>query len=146
MGYLGWLILAVVFGIVETLTLGFWFLGLALAALAVGLVAALRLVTGLSGQIAIFAALTVLFIVFARPLAKRLFRSQEVKSNVDSLVGLIGVVTQEIAPLQPGLVKIYGEIWTASSDQSIAADSRVVIRAVEGVRLLVDPLEELKKD
>jgi membrane protein implicated in regulation of membrane protease activity len=139
--YVAWLVIALACGIIEMLTLGFWFLFLALAALAMSGAVALGLVPGLTAQVLLFGALTVALIVFARPLAMRLFKTRNVPSNVDSMVGMTAVVTRDIAPLDTGLVKIYGEVWTAYSDHYIPAGARVVIRRVDGVKVWVDPLE-----
>ncbi|NLU49633.1 MAG: NfeD family protein [Syntrophomonadaceae bacterium] len=140
--YIVWITIALVCGVVEILTVGFWFLWLALAALLVGLATALRLLSSLETQVLVFAVLTLFFVIFTRPLVLKFFKTREVKSNVDSLVGMSGVVIKEIAPLETGQVKIYGEVWTALADRNIPAGSKVIIRAVEGVKLHVQPLEE----
>jgi membrane protein implicated in regulation of membrane protease activity len=70
------------------------------------------------------------------------FKTNEVKSNVDALIGLTGIVTMEVVPPEAGQVRLQGEIWTARSDQRLNQDSLVRVRAVEGVTLYVDPVTE----
>ncbi|MGE5397198.1 MAG: NfeD family protein [Chitinophagales bacterium] len=140
--YVVWLVIGILCGIVEVFTLGFWFLWLALGALLVSLGVKLGLLSGLGAQILVFAVITVFFIVFTRPLVMKFFKTKEVRSNVDSLVGAIGLVTQEITPFQTGQVKLNGEVWTASANQEIPENSRVVVRAIEGVKILVEPVQD----
>lgn len=138
MGYMAWLIIAIVCGIIEVATMGFWFLWLSLSALLLSLLAWLNIVTALSAQVIVFGVITIFFIIFTRPLVVRLFKTNEVKSNVDALIGLTGIVTMEIIPPESGQVKLQGEIWTARSEQRLSQDSLVKVRSVEGVTLYVD--------
>lgn len=138
MGYMAWLIIAIVCGIIEVATMGFWFLWLSLSALLLSLLAWLNVVTALSAQVIVFGVITIFFIIFTRPLVVRLFKTNEVKSNVDALIGLTGIVTMEIIPPESGQVKLQGEIWTARSEQRLSQDSLVKVRSVEGVTLYVD--------
>lgn len=141
MGYMAWLIIAIVCGIIEVATMGFWFLWLSLSALLLSLLAWLNIVTALSAQVIVFGVITIFFIIFTRPLVVRLFKTNEVKSNVDALIGLTGIVTMEIIPPESGQVKLQGEIWTARSEQRLSQDSLVKVRSVEGVTLYVDPVQ-----
>ena len=57
--------------------------------------------------------------------------------GVDSLVGKVGVASSNLWP--EGQVKISGELWQARCAGGCDAGTRVVIRAVEGLTLVVDP-------
>jgi membrane-bound serine protease (ClpP class) len=57
--------------------------------------------------------------------------------GVDTLVGKVGVASSALWP--EGQVKIDGEIWRARCAGGCAAGTRVVVRAVEGLTLDVDP-------
>ncbi|NLW44764.1 MAG: NfeD family protein [Syntrophomonadaceae bacterium] len=142
MSDMAWLIIAIVCGIIEVATMGFWFLWLALSALLVSFLTWLNVVTALSSQVIVFGVITLFFVIFTRPLAVRVFKTREVKSNVDALIGLTGIVTMEIVPPEAGQVKLQGEIWTARSNRELSPNSLVRVRAVEGVTLYVDPIEE----
>lgn len=142
MSSIAWLVIGLICGIIEVATLGFWFLWLALAAILVSLGVKAHLLNGIGPQIVAFAVLTLLFIVFTRPLVLKFFKTEEVKSNVDSLVGETALVTQDILPLHTGQAKLRGEIWTAAADVEIRAGISVRVRAIEGVKLLVEPLDE----
>ena len=57
--------------------------------------------------------------------------------GVDALVGKTGVAVGELWP--EGQVKIGGEIWKARCAGGCDAGSEVVVRAVSGLTLEVDP-------
>src|ERR1700677_2694827 len=62
-------------------------------------------------------------------------------SNVDALIGKIGVVTKRIALHEPGMVKVGAEVWRAelAGDAESAKEPGVEIsvQSVEGVTLKV---------
>ena len=57
--------------------------------------------------------------------------------GVDALVGKIGVAMSDLWP--EGQVKLDGEIWKARCAGGCNAGTKVVVRAVEGLTLVVDP-------
>ncbi|MGE5422335.1 MAG: NfeD family protein [Ignavibacteriales bacterium] len=133
-----WVLIGIAAGIIEVFTLGLWFLWLSLAGLLVSLGAKLHILNTWGAQIFTFAILTIFFIFVTRPLVMKVFKTKDVKSNVDSLIGATGLVIQDIAPLHTGQIKLYGEVWTATADQEITTGSEVVILSVEGVKLKVE--------
>ena len=143
MTVLYWLIAAGVFLILEVLTMGLttvWFAG---GALVGALLAALHLPLG--AQVAAFAVVSVILLVITRPLAKKYLNSRTVKTNADSLVGRTCLVTQDIDNLRAeGQVTVMGQVWTARSDsdeRKIPKDTRVKVKAISGVKLIVEPEE-----
>ncbi len=142
MGYMAWLIIGIICGIIEVATMGFWFLWLALSALSVSLLTWLNVVSELPAQVIVFGIITIAFIILTRPLVVKLFKTNEVKSNVDALIGLTGTVIVDISPHDSGQVNLQGEIWTARADQEISENSSVIVKSVEGVTLYVEPVKE----
>ena len=72
-----------------------------------------------------------------------------IRTGVDAMQGRVGVVTRAIAELEPGQVKIGGEMWTARcfyDEEPIAAGSRVEVVKVEGVTALVIPAPSARDD
>lgn len=133
-----WLIIAFVAGVLEIISPGFWMLWFAIAAAIVAACLGMEFIVSLNAQLLLFAALSLLFLVFTRPLVMRLFPSQmETKSNMAALVGEEGTTTTAITPLEYGQVKINGEIWTAFSSETIPVGTVIKILAVEGVKLKV---------
>jgi len=138
MSAMQWILVALVCGAVEILTSGFWFLWLALAALLVAAGVGLTWLVNLPGQLFVFAVITLLFIVFTRPLVVKLVKSNDTVSNVKALIGQHGIALTSISPLNYGQVKVNGEIWTAVSNEDIAENIRIVVTGVDGVKLVVD--------
>ena len=137
MSTLHWIVIAIVCGVVEIATLGFWFLWLSLSALLVALGVKAGLLSALNIQLITFSSFTLLFIVFTRPLMLKFFSKNDVLSNVDALVGQQGQVVKAITLLESGQVKLKGEIWTAAADEEIAVSSPVEVVRIEGVKLIV---------
>jgi membrane-bound serine protease (ClpP class) len=57
--------------------------------------------------------------------------------GVDSMVGKRGVTVGALAP--DGQVRVNGEIWKARCDVRCEAGAPIVIRAIEGLTLEVEP-------
>lgn len=140
--YLIWLALAIVFGIVEAATLGLtsiWFAVGALAAMVCALCHA-----PLWLQIAVFVAVSAAAVWLTRKKAQALFNKEREKTNADRIIGHVGVVQEAIDnQLSTGIVKVEGSLWTARSvsGKPIPAGAEVVIRSIEGVKVLVTPAE-----
>ena len=134
-----WLILLAVLLVIEAITTGLttvWFAGGALfAALASNFGA------GLVVQLVLFLGVSLVLLIFTRPLAVRYMSRDLEKTNVNSLTGKRAVVTQKIDNLaQSGQVKIGDIEWTARTSQdgiTIPEKAIVEIDAVTGVKLIV---------
>jgi membrane protein implicated in regulation of membrane protease activity len=57
--------------------------------------------------------------------------------GVESLVGKTGIASSDLWP--EGQVRIAGELWKARCDGGCDVGTRVVVRSVEGLTLVVDP-------
>ena len=135
-----WVVALVVFLIVEAVTAGLvsiWFVFGSLVAL---ICAALGAAVWL--QIFWFVIVSVATLVLTRPLVKRYVDSRSVATNADRSIGRTAVVTERIDNLAAtGAVKLDGVVWTArSTDDAVAIESgeRVTVRAIEGVKLIVE--------
>jgi membrane protein implicated in regulation of membrane protease activity len=53
-------------------------------------------------------------------------------------VGVETLVGQPAVVLNPTQVRVAGEIWTARADRPLVPGEKVVVRAVDGLTLLVD--------
>lgn len=94
---------------------------------------------GIIGQIFIFLIASAVLIYFTRPIAKKYLKIGATKTNVNSIVGLVGIVTKKIETFNTGQVKVAGQIWTAKAhdDKEIEVDNQVEVLKVEGVKLIV---------
>lgn len=138
-----WLAAAVIFVIIEGLTMGLttiWFAGGSVAALAASLMDA-----SLAIQIALFFVVSIVLLFSTRKLfVKKLHTGQE-KTNVEALIGREAVVTAVIKPLEPGIIRLGSQDWTAvckGEDTVIVKGTKVKVVAIEGVKAVVVPLTE----
>lgn len=74
--------------------------------------------------------------VFLMTLVMRAHRNR-VATGIEAMVGEIGVARTPLGP--DGKVFVHGELWNATAHSEIAEGARVRVRAVEGLRVLVDP-------
>ena len=139
-----WLIALVVFLVIEEATLGLatiWFAGGALVALIAAMCGA-----GIVIQIVLFLVVSLVLLFFTRPFAVRFLNKDTLKTNVDRVVGMEGVVTEEISNLAgTGKVSLGGNMWTARTENeggTIPVDAVVTVLRVEGVKLIVKVKEK----
>ncbi len=139
-----WLGLLAVFLIIEAITTGLttiWFAGGALVA-----AIASWLGVGLVIQLLLFLVVSVVLLVFTRPLAVRFLNKGLERTNVNSLIGETAVVLQEIDNLaQTGQVRINDVEWlarTAVDGEKIPEKTIVIIQEVQGVKLIVKEYKE----
>lgn len=95
-------------------------------------------------QSAVFLVVSLIALVVTRPLVNKIRQKKgKTSTNADRLIGKIGIVISDIEDVQKvGQVKVEGEIWTAKSQSApIAKDSKIKVLAIEGVKLLVEPVE-----
>ena len=135
-----WVAALVVFLIVEAVTAGLvsiWFVFGSLVAL---ICAALGAAVWL--QIFWFVIVSVATLVLTRTLVNRYVDSRSIATNADRSIGRAAVVTERIDNLAAtGAVNLDGVVWTArSTDDAVAieAGERVTVRAIEGVKLIVE--------
>jgi membrane protein implicated in regulation of membrane protease activity len=91
-------------------------------------------------QLAIFVGVSLVLLVFTRPILKRLVVQSRQSTNYDLDVGKVATVIETVdASTQTGRVSLNGVDWNAKSvDGSvIESGSRVVVQKVEGSKLLV---------
>lgn len=67
-------------------------------------------------------------------------RRNKIMIGPEALVGAVGVSQQALAP--QGQVLVHGELWLAESTTPIPAGETVKVRAVDGLKLLVDPVQQ----
>ena len=135
-----WLIIFVVCIGVELATMGLttiWFAGGALIASVIAAVGA-----PIWLQVVLFFAVSFVLLYFTRPVAVKYFNKDRVKTNVESMIGKQAIVISEINNLQGiGQVTVGGIEWSARTlqeDITLPVGSVVVVRAISGVKLIVE--------
>lgn len=136
-----WLLLLIIFIVVELLTMGLTTIWFAAGTLAAAVAAALH--APVVVQVAVFLVVAVVLLIFTRPIAVKYFNKDRIKTNVESMVGRQAIVISEINNLEGiGQVAVSGQEWSARSvDENlmIPEGTVVYVRAISGVKLLVEP-------
>ena len=137
-----WLVLLVVFLIVEasTVTLvSLWFAAGSLFALIASLLGA-----RLWLQLTLFLAVSTLALIALRPLFRKFIRPKLTATNVDSVIGSMGLVTASVENVSAaGQVKLGAMEWSARSTtgEPIPIGTLVKVDRIEGVKVFVTPVE-----
>ena len=133
-----WLVMLVVFIVLEAATVqlvSVWFALGALAALIASLLHAGPLI-----QVIVFIAVSAISFAVTRPLVKKFSAGKIQKTNADRCIGDTAIVTEEINNLEAkGQVKVNGNIWSARNEDEgiIPEGEKVTVIRIEGVKLIV---------
>lgn len=135
-----WLIFAIAMAVLEGVTVqlvSVWFAVGGLAACVASL-----FTDSLIIEVIVFVAVSAIALAVTRPLVKKLKQRSAQPTNADRFVGKTGVVITAVDNSIPqGMVKVDNEKWTARSvsGEPIEEGATVIITAIEGVKLMVEP-------
>lgn len=62
-------------------------------------------------------------------------------TKLEDVIGEKGIVVESISPNRLGVVKVKGRSWTAKSNIEIPKNTAISVTSVEGVKLVVEPIE-----
>ena len=136
--YAVWLAVIIISVIAEAATtqlISIWFVGSAIFALIASIFTDYFAI-----QIIVFISTSILMLIFARPLLKRIMDFKKEHTNVDRYLGEHAVVISEINNQSgTGQVNVSGKCWSAKSidDNIIKKGEHVRIESIEGVKLVV---------
>lgn len=138
-----WLALVILFVILELITLGLTTIWFAIGALASALIAMLGAPIWL--QVVVFIVVSAVLVACTRGFAKRHLNNRLVKTNSESLIGKTTVIIETVDNTAlTGKIRINDVEWTAravNETQVIPKDTKVVIREINGVKCMVEPIE-----
>ena len=140
-----WLIVAVILGIMEAVTVSLISVWFAIGALAAIIPAYFGV--PLWGQILVFLAVSAIAFAFTKRFFKDVVKVKKQPTNSDGLIGTDGIVTAEINNLEgAGKVYISGLTWSARSKngKTIPEGAVVTVDKIEGATLVVE-VKELAK-
>lgn len=143
-----WLLLMLVLILAEIATMGLTTIWFAAAALICGICAGFGM--PLLPQMIIFIVISLVLILFTRPIAMKYFNRDRVKTNAESLIGKQAIVTSAIDNLRAtGQVTVSGQEWTArSSEDGVVIPQGAVteILGINGVKLIVREIINTPKE
>lgn len=139
---IGWFVLTVILLIAEAATvtvISLWFAAGSLAAMVTALLGA-----GLWIQAVVFVLVSAAALTALRPLVRKHLTPKLTATNIDSVIGSVGIVTGTIDNLNAtGQVKLNGMEWTArsTSGEFLEVGTKVRVDKIEGVKVFVSPAE-----
>ncbi len=133
-----WIGIGIIFVIIEIFTSGFVFSSFGLGMIFAGLTAYI-FPQSLVAQVLTFIIATFLIFITSKKWSKKFISESSAKTNVDALIGKIGIVTKAIRKNEKGYVKVGGEIWSAISknNDSIEKETDVEVLEIDGNKLVV---------
>ena len=134
-----WLGLMIILGIIEASTINLvsiWFIISGLLALILSFFTDNFII-----QFGIFVIVGIILMLTTRKTLEKILIKKE-KTNLDRIIGMKGVVTEEIDELIIGEVKVDGKRWSAISKSKLKVGDVVRILKINGVKLEVERWEE----
>lgn len=139
-----WLAAIVILLVMEIISLGLttiWFAGGALVAFVLAVFNVPVLI-----QVFVFLVVSLLLLIFTRPIAVKYFNKDRARTNVESMIGQQAIVLSEIDNIQgTGRVTVSGQEWSArtmADDIKLPVGAVVIIKDVKGVKLIVEERKE----
>lgn len=92
-------------------------------------------------QVTTFLVITIVLISFTRPYMLKYFKTNQIKTNAQSVIGKTATVSIVILPNEIGAVKLRGQEWSAIASSKIEVGTEVRILEIEGVKLIVEAIK-----
>ena len=139
-----WLLLFVVLLVIELFTVGLTTIWFAVGALAAFLADCLG--AGLPVQIIVFLAVSCILLIFTRPWAAKHVNHRRVRTNYESEIGKIILITEKVDNLnQTGKSTVDGQDWTVRSKNDsdvLEPGTKAKVVDISGVKLIVEKYKE----
>lgn len=137
---LTWMIIFLVLLFIELVTVNLVSIWFAIGAFAAFLVTYITDMVTI--QIAVFIVVSSITLILTKKIVKKIKGGKVEATNLDRVIGKIGVVTEEITKLEPGEVKVDGKKWTAIASKTIEVGSIVKILEINSTKLTVERMED----
>ena len=134
-----WLGVVIALALIECMTVDLvtiWFVASGLVTLALSF-----FIDSYFIQFLVFVILGLVLLVTTRKYLVKLIGTRKEKTNLDRVVGMTAIVTEEIKKNNPGEVKVDGKRWTAIANKKIKVDSTVKVLEIDGVKLRVEEVD-----
>ena len=135
-----WLIIVILLTILEVITINLvsvWFIVSGIVSLFLSFV-----IDSFYVQFMVFVCLGLVLMLLTRPYLVKKLSKKKVSTNLDRVIGMEGIVTEEITKFKIGEVKVDGKKWSAISDEKINVGEEVTVDSIDGVKLIVRKGEE----
>ena len=135
-----WVIIILALAIIEVVTINLvtiWYVASAIVALIVSF-----FIDNFTVQFSIFVILGTIFLITTKKTLDKLIKEKHAKTNLDRIVGMTGIVTEDISKNIVGAVKVDGKIWSATSYKKIKKGEVVRVLEINSTKLKVEKKEE----
>lgn len=136
MDWIFWLVLVIILSFVEAATVNLvsiWFVASGIVAMILSF-----FIEDIAIVSTIFAILGIVLLIITRPIVNKLKSKDNVKTNLDRIIGEDAIVTQDIVKNEVGEVKVDGKRWSAISKNICLKGDIVKILRIDGVKLVVE--------
>ena len=93
-------------------------------------------------QLLVFITVSIIALLITKPVVNKFKKNDVVPTNVDRVIGKRAEVIKKITPDEYGEVKVLGAIWTATSDTVLNVSDKVIVKKIDGVKLVVEKEEK----
>lgn len=134
-----WLTVVIILSVVECMTIDLvtiWYIASGLCTIVLSL-----FIDNFVIQFAFFTILGTILLITTKSFLKDVLKSKDIKTNFDRVIGMKGIVTEEINENSIGEVKVDGKRWSAISDKKIDLNKEVIILDIDGVKLKVEEVK-----
>ena len=138
--WIAWLVIVVLLTILEVITINLvsvWFVVSGIVSLFLSFI-----IDSFYIEFMVFVCLGLVLMLLTRPYLVKKLSKKKVSTNLDRVIGMEGIVTDEITKFKIGEVKVDGKKWSAIADEKIKVGEEVIIDSIDGVKLIVRKGEE----
>ncbi len=138
--WITWLIIVILLTILEVITINLvsvWFIVSGIVSLFLSFV-----IDSFYIQFMVFVCLGLVLMLLTRPYLVKKLSKKKVSTNLDRVIGMEGIVTEEITKFKIGEVKVDGKKWSAIANEKIKVGEEVIVDSIDGVKLIVRKGEE----
>ncbi|MBR6690493.1 MAG: NfeD family protein [Bacilli bacterium] len=135
-----WLGIVIVLTLLELATVNLvtvWFIASAIVSLILSI-----FVDSFFIQFLVFVILGTILLITTRDYLLKWLGNKKEKTNLDRVIGMEAIVTEEIGKNKPGEVKVDGKRWTAVANKKIKVNSTVKVLEINGVKLKVEEVKD----
>ena len=93
-------------------------------------------------QLIMFIVISIIALLITKPLVKKFRKTDIVPTNLDRVIGKRADVIKEITADKYGEVKVLGVVWTAAGDGNFKVGDKVIVKSIDGVKLIVEKEEK----
>ena len=133
--WIAWLVIVILLTILEVITINLvsvWFIVSGIVSLFLSFI-----IDSFYIEFMVFVCLGLVLMLLTRPYLVKKLSKKKVSTNLDRVIGMEGIVTEEITKFKIGEVKVDGKKWSAISEEKIKGGEKVITEGIDGVKLIV---------